>query len=108
MLPVSDTFLSFILFFCTAHCVTIIQNKQKNVKFSKLIINFCFLLHVSNLVGSSSGIYLYMQYGFFGASMLPVWWVGKGVRDSTPTEWIFVKIDIRISLENLSRKFNFH
>jgi len=38
-------------------------NKMNNFLNLYLIFNFCCLLHVSNLVGSSSERQLYMQYG---------------------------------------------
>ena len=40
-------------------------SNQRIEQFSKLKFNCCFLLHVSNLVGSSSGREPYMQYGTF-------------------------------------------
>jgi len=33
----------------------IVRPKPKNAQFSKLIFDFCYLRHVSNVVGSSSG-----------------------------------------------------
>jgi len=51
---------------CTVvHCNALKQYKPTKCKFYKLIfrINFRCLLHVSNLVSSSLGTQLYMQYG---------------------------------------------
>jgi hypothetical protein len=50
---------------CFAPCIVIqlYNTNQRNVQFSKLILNFCCLLHVSNIVGSSSGRQLYVHYG---------------------------------------------
>ena len=47
------------------HLVKSYNTNQWNAQFSKLIFNFCCLVHVSNLVGSSSGIQLYMHYDMF-------------------------------------------
>jgi len=41
------------------------NKNQWNTRLSKLIFNFCCLLHVSNLLRSSSRRELYMQYGMF-------------------------------------------
>ena len=45
---------------CTVHCDT--QHKRRNAQFLKLVFNFGCVLHVSDIVGSSSGRQLYMQY----------------------------------------------
>ena len=47
------------------HLVKSYSTNQLHAQFSKLLFNFCCLLHVLNLVGSSSGIQSYMQYGIF-------------------------------------------
>ena len=54
---------SFFDVFLTTHRDTIVQKKQWSAEFSTLIFNFCCLLHVSNLLGTSSGRQLYTQYG---------------------------------------------
>jgi len=48
---------------CTVHCDIFIQHKTRNAQFFKLV-NFGCVLHVSDVVGSSSGRQLCMQYGF--------------------------------------------
>jgi len=45
--------------------VKLYNTNQQNAQFYKLIFNFSCLLQVSNLVGSSSGRELCMQYGMF-------------------------------------------
>ena len=47
------------------HLVKSYNRNQQSAQFSKLIFNFCCLLHVSNLMGLSSGIQSCMQYGMF-------------------------------------------
>jgi hypothetical protein len=47
------------------HLVKSYNINHRNAQFSRLIFNFCCLLYVSNNVGSSLGIQLYMQYGMF-------------------------------------------
>ena len=47
-----------------APCIVIHNTNQRNVQFSKLEFNSCCVLHVSNVVDSSSGRQLYMQCGF--------------------------------------------
>jgi hypothetical protein len=41
------------------------NTNQRNAQFYELIFNFWCLPYVSNLVGSSSGRQLYLQYGMF-------------------------------------------
>jgi len=38
------------------------NTKQRNAQFYKVMFNLCFVLHVSNLVDSSSGRKFRMQY----------------------------------------------
>ena len=49
--------------FCTVHCNMITQHSATKFLTSNLIFNFCCLLRVSKLLGSSSGRRMYMQYG---------------------------------------------
>ena len=57
--------LWILCFFCTVHCDTTIKQKPRKCTGFKLRFNFCCLLHVSNLVDSSSGRKLYLQCGMF-------------------------------------------
>jgi hypothetical protein len=54
-------------FYVFVLCIVIklYNTNQRNVQFYKSIFNFWYLLHVSNLIGSSSGWRLHMQYGMF-------------------------------------------
>jgi hypothetical protein len=61
------------------------KTKQRNAQFSKLIFNFCCLFHVSNLVGSSSGRQLCMQYGMF--SMLTPMHVKLAILHTQLSPW---------------------
>ena len=47
--------------------ISLYNTNQLNAKFSKLILNFnfCCPLYISNLLGSSSGRQMYMQYSVF-------------------------------------------
>jgi hypothetical protein len=51
------------MFFTPCIVIQLYNTNKRNVQFYKLTFNFCCLLQVSNLVGSSSGRQLYMQYG---------------------------------------------
>jgi len=53
------------MFFAPWTVIPLHNTNQRNAQFYKLIFNFWCLLHISNLVGSSSGRQLYMQYGKF-------------------------------------------
>jgi hypothetical protein len=45
-----------VIDFCFfAPCIVVYNTNQRNAQFTILIFNFCCLLHVSNLMGSSSG-----------------------------------------------------
>jgi hypothetical protein len=58
------TFFHFIIF--APYVLTQLYNRnQRNAQFYKLMFNFWCLLHVSNLVVSSSGRQFYMHYGMF-------------------------------------------
>jgi hypothetical protein len=59
------------------------NTKQRNAQFYKLIFNFCYLLDISDLVGSSSGRQLYMQYGMFYMHRREQSGGQEGVFDST-------------------------
>jgi hypothetical protein len=56
-----------IRFFFSGPCIVIqfYYTKQRNAQFDKLMFNFCCVLYVSNLVGSSSGRQFYMHCGTF-------------------------------------------
>jgi len=58
-------------------------NKMHNF-LNYLIFNFCCLLHVSNLLGSSSGRHLYMQYVLYMHWCEAVWWVGDSHEHNPP------------------------
>jgi len=61
-----SNWISFsFMFFAPSILMYLHNTTEWNAQFSKLIFNFCCLLRVSNLVGSSSGRQLYMQYGTF-------------------------------------------
>ena len=52
---ITDHFMLFV------PCIVISNTNQRNAQFSKLVFNFCCVLHALNVMGSSSGRQLYMQ-----------------------------------------------